>query len=138
MIHWCHANGTDAFISNIIDENNPKTVWKDYQKDCFVKNTFGVTYEQYMEDIIDKLLEYNDAFSNTSKNEVDSLASVPAYGTVVYIESRYILLGTEVKGISGSDSDINFSDKKLGYLAKQCTDFVFICPDRQMVEIKDI
>ena len=42
MIHWCHANGTDAFVSNIIDENNPKIVWQDYQKDCFVKNTFGV------------------------------------------------------------------------------------------------
>ena len=65
MTHWCHANGTDAFVSNIIDENNPKIVWQDYQKDCFVKNTFGVTYLQYMEDIIDKLLEYNDAFSNT-------------------------------------------------------------------------
>ena len=38
----------------------------------------------------------------------------------------------------GSDSDINFSDKKLGYLAKQSTDFVFIGPDRQMVEITDI
>ena len=28
VIHWCHANGmTDAFVSNTIDENNPKIVF---------------------------------------------------------------------------------------------------------------
>ena len=78
VIHWCHVNGTaGAFVSNNIDEINPKIVVRLSEK-CFVKITFGVTYEQYMEDIIDKLLEYNDsgAFSDKSKNEVDSLTSV--------------------------------------------------------------
>ena len=54
VIHWSHADGLeDSFMSNIIDENNPKVVWQDYQKECFVKNAFGVTFEKYMEDIID-------------------------------------------------------------------------------------
>ena len=140
-IHWCHANGTNGFVSNIIDENDPKMVWQGYQKDCFLNNTFGVTYEQYMEDIIDKLLEHNDVVSSTSENEVDSLASVPAYGTEVKenLNRSHDVVNVDWTIVqNGSDSDINFSDKKLGYLAKQCTDFVFIGPDRQMVEIKDI
>ena len=55
-----------------------KLCLQDYQKECFVRNTFGVTYEQYMEDIIDKLLEYNDlgAFSDASKNEVNFLTDL--------------------------------------------------------------
>ena len=69
------------------------------------------------------------------------MASVPAYGTEV---KQNLNRSNDVVNVdwaivqNGSDSDINFSDKKLGYLAKQCTDFVFIGPDRQMVEIKDI
>ena len=59
VIHWSHADGmADSFVSNIIGENNPKIVWQDYQTECFVRNTFGVTYEKYMEDINDSLLEY--------------------------------------------------------------------------------
>ena len=144
VIHWCHANGTaGAFVGNTIDEFNPKIVWQDYQKECFVRNTFGVTYEQYMEDIIDKLLEYNDsvAFSDKSKNEVNCLTSVLINGTEVkesFNRSDDVLNANSAILQDGSDSDINFSDKKLGYLAKQSTDFVFIGPDKQMVEITDI
>ena len=49
------------------------------------------------------------------------------------------VLNTNTKILQdGSDFDINFSDKQLGYLAKQSTDFAFIGLDRQMVEITNI
>ena len=144
VIHWSHADGmADLFVNNIIGENNSKIVWQDYQKECFARNTFGVTYEKYMEDIIDSLLEYNDsgAFSDEPENVVDSSTSVPAYGIKVKESvNRSSCVANVDSAIlqNGSDSDINFSDKKLGYLAKQSTEFVFIGPDRQMVEITDI
>ena len=130
-------------MSNIIDESTPKAVWQDYQKECFVKNTFGITYKKYMEDIIDSLLEYSDsgALSDEPHSVVDSSALVPVYGRRVKESiDRFIdVVNVDSTVLCNySDCDINFSDKKLGTLAKQSTEFGFIGPDRQMVEITDI
>ena len=106
----------DSFISNIIDENNPKTVWQDYQKECFVKNAFGVTYEKYMEDIIDSLLECNDsgAFSNEPESVVDSSTLVPVYGMKVKesVDRSFDVVNVDSAILYNcSDHDINFSEK---------------------------
>ena len=144
VIHWSHADGMeDSFVGNIIDKNNPKIVWQDYQKESFVKNTFCVTYEKYMEDIIDSLLEYNysGVFSDEPKNLVHSLTSVPVYGREVQesVDTSIDVVNVDSTFLYNySDSDINFSDKKLGYLTKQSTEFTFVGPDSQMVEITDI
>ena len=141
FVHWSHADVTASeFKSSNINHVNPKIVWQDYQKELFVQNTFGMSYNQYMEDIIDKLLEFNDsvAVNDTSQQEVDFVIS----DSIDMIEVKEPfdrfndVPNTDLTNFqSGCDSDINFSDKKLGYLAKQSTDFSFIDPDRQMVDV---
>ena len=88
-------------------------------------------------------MEYNDsgAFSDEPDSVVDSSTLVPVYGRKVEesIDRSIYVVNVDLAILYNYlDYDVNFSDKKLGYLAKQSTDFGFIGPDRQLAEITDI
>ena len=109
-----HADVTASELkSNNINQVNPKIVWQDYQKELFVQNTFGMSYNQFMEDIIDKLFEFNDSVTvtDTNQKEVDFVIS-DSTDTIEVKESFdkfHHVPNTDLTIFqSGSDSDINF------------------------------
>ena len=158
---WCvikHSRGnestydTGTCLQSVVD---PQVAFENYQKDCVVQKYFHMSYERYMQCIIDAIIE---------KQEIphDSLSSRGMKDNVHMDNSRCISTVTnptltktngskseplspsmgEVldyyteQGVTGGD--VYFPEKQLGHLTLQTDNFEFIGPDRQVTDSDNI
>ena len=117
---------------HIVDANTePARVFKDYEKEQLCLEVHGMSYTEYMEILIDKLIIQQDKNSNiTDTLVIASEASVsvahPPPVTVFTSDPDTIECTSEMV-----TQDFNDPSKTVGFLSHKSNDFCFIGPDRQ-------
>ena len=129
---------------------DPNIVYQNFKKDCVYFEGLGVTYDECMLAIIDRLIEQSDYVmsENIDSRNVDRDAEVVFDTNPVGINSDAInnlplkLQGNFGIPEGGTDSgphrDCALPNKTRGFLFQDPGDFLFTGPDRDFVDIDSI
>ena len=140
-------------LQTVVD---PQVALENYQKDCVVQKFFHMSYERYMQCIIDAIIKRQDVshdslisgcerdnvhmdnsrYTSTvtnptltkNNNNPESEPFSPSMGEVLDYYTEH--------GVTGGD--VYFPEKQLGHLTLQTHNFEFIGPDRQVTAIDNI
>ena len=144
MMAISKPNGLEA--SEDAGCNTPKTVYDNYCKDIRAYEYYGHNYDTYLTKIIDAIMnqENPDSSSHMAMDcDNDNDNTYLTQDRSSYPQGNLELARVEVtyaKGHSYSEGavDFNYPDKRIGYLNQAPTDFSFIGPDRELIEIDSI
>ena len=131
-----------SFCNHLSNHNSdsdltPKQALDDYRKDIGSRNSYNLTYTQYIEAIIDKLCVCMDLQADTSKPQ-PSDASSDATDMTHIPNSFTALLHDETTTAPQVDHDAYIPSKTVGFLSHEDTVFEFIGPDRPPVHINSV
>ena len=158
---WCFITqsivntGTDDIdicSETIVD---PQVAFENYQKDCVVQKYFHMSYEKYMECIIDAIIEKQEVqhCSFTEKCIKDKVHQTNSRCTSTVTNPVLTTTNSSERELSSSNMgeplnyytehgatgrDIYLPEKQLGHLTLQTDRFEFIGPDRQVTAVDDI
>ena len=118
-------------IAQIAAQADAKTAFHNFKADCEIFNKYGMSYEEYMLQIIDTLSSQCDT--------VDSVVEESA--------TSQVILGQQVQHKTGRSAlvcrprspmrlDCHDNNKKWGYLAANYTDFVFKGPEASLYSLQ--
>ena len=127
--------------------NTPKTVYDNYCKDARAYEYYGHNYETYLTNIIDAIME--------NENPDVDYPMVTQYGgddNGTYLTQSLTLGPSKDADLIGTCDDLNinhcsdnkvfadfnYPDKRMGYLNQAPTDFSFMGPDREPIQIDSI
>ena len=144
---------TGTLTETVVD---PKVAFHNYQKDCVIQKYFHMTYEKYMECIIDTIIEkqskphHTGVISRYEKDTVqnNSLGSNNVTNPTLTVTNNSSESGLFSPGVGElfnyhtehgkTEQDLYVPDKKLGHLTLQADEFEFIGPDRQVIVVNNI
>ena len=111
-----------------------------YRQDCLISNHYGISYEQYITNIIDVLIAGQDSVDRQADTDSHIYQDQPDtdINNVHYACHNIEPPNMRVKRQVSELVDINYPDKVRGYIALQSTDFSFIGPDRQAIDTYDL
>ena len=144
MMAISKPNGLEA--SEDAGFNTPRTVYDNYRKDIRAYEYYGHNYDIYLTKIIDAIMNQENSDSSShmaiacdNNNDNTYLTQDQSW----YPQGNPELARAKVsyaKGHSDSEGvvDFNYPDKRIGYLNQAPTDFAFIGPDREPIEIDSI
>ena len=122
---------------------NPKVAYKNYLQECFMFERHGISYDQCMYIIIDKLIDNANEDTQAHQNaELDSSLLYGRNANVKHYDRCPIPNG--IGGDLNDDSfdsgpsvshDFDIADKIRGFLNHSSGNFSFIGPDRDLVTI---
>ena len=128
--------------------NNPTLAYDNYCKDIQTFDRYKCTYEAHITNIIDELMLAADF---DPKVEVKQLTQKSTHGEDFQkgipptidtssnnIANLYDKKSMDKDMVENLVTDYNYPDKKFGYLTQAATDFSFIGPDRETVDISSI
>ena len=128
--------------------NNPILAYDNYCRDLQIDSYYKCTYEEYITQIIDKLIVRHDLDFNCEASRSGQKAN---YDKFLHTQKPHIVdndrsyIASEHKNndltnevVKKAPTDFNYPNKKFGYLAQVATDFSFVGPDREPVEISSI
>ena len=133
----------------------PNQVYDNYRKDLLINQYYDCSYEQYMEHVIDFLVDSTEVDWNGAQDtspEIFTEHKQDVTPTRVDTSKNAVSLSegqdTSLSGKIGVSSpkgvnkirivDKNFPDKKTGFIALERDNFEFIGPDREEVCIHSI
>ena len=129
---------------------DPRLTYKDFLKEAWSTERYGMSYLEYMDHIIDQLIQIQDLVPQgaqlaPAENGVLCKQHPSARAASSSIVSRLLPPASPTSlHIQGMDNitfnrvpDVNFPDKEWGYLALESTRFKFIGPDRELIDMSD-
>ena len=129
-------------------DQNPKLTYDNYCKDLQVWQSHNCDYGTYLNNIIDTLIENEDQkIKNQDQDHIDIMTNKITCEISSMTKQSNIDLGsvgpsnTNIRVSSVSKlkaTDFNYPDKKVGYLTQVNTEFSFIGPDREPVELDSV
>ena len=145
-IMWSNSVNTVAR-----EDIDPTLVFSNYKKDCFYKELYNLTYEEYMVSVIDQLIEHQDQLclsrrppETASKISCTNVCSNQLTDPV----TSHTLLPTKIQANFGAYddqerattqlTDFHFPDKRRGFLLLQSGSFNFVGPDRLPITIDSV
>ena len=149
MYVGCH--GSDAPYTG--GHTDPNIVYQNFKQDCHYFKLHGVTYEQYIVSIIDKMIgqldcaetnilesadsEILDAVNTNSQDRPNTVDIGGANCLPLKIQGNFALAIDDDMGTSPS-SDYSIPNKTRGFLFQESGDFQFIGPDREAIDIETV
>ena len=128
--------------------SNPTLAYDNYCKDIQTFDHYKCSYEEHITDIIDKLMLAADIDLGREINQPtqELIHEESSQGDILSIVdngSSNIAQACDERETNNEKAkhlvtDFNYPDKKFGYLTQAATDFLFIGPDREPVEISSI
>ena len=125
---------------------DPKLAYDNYHEDLHSWQRHGCSRESHLINVIDKIID-NDSQGMTNNVAVDTMDMSPVADSMgenpvdhpnvshdMTLSNGHTKDGNECK----SYRDFNYPDKEVGYLAQADTDFKFIGPDGEPVEIDSV
>ena len=135
---------------SLMEENNPKIVFENYQKDCLVQHYFKMPYETYMGCIIDNIINHQDQMVEVNNSSVDvktnqrkktavignntNTLKVNNISECAYSHPGLVLYDHTTDG--GTIQDVYLPDKSHGHISLSREKHEFIGPDREPIEVK--
>ena len=133
------------------EDVDPTLVFSNYKKDCFDKESYNLTYEEYMVSVTDQLIEHQDQIcpsrrppETASKISCTNVCSNQLTDPV----TSHTLLPTKIQANFGAYdnqerattqlTDFHFTDKRRGFLLLQSGSFNFVGPDRLPITIDSV
>ena len=127
-----------------------RVTYDDFMKECHFQHYYGLSYTEYLQNVIDELIIIQEKVVDTAPREVlrdngylppdgklhivNGLAEnqhaddvVPSTSAICH-NSRFL----------GDGVDFNFKGKNRGHLVHQSTSFEFIGPDRESVTLSNV
>ena len=146
-IHMMDIHRTYVYDAcEVVGYNTPETVYDNYCKDIRAYEYYGHNYDTYMTNIIDAIIreenpdfdnyvasQSDGGFCNTQSIQIHNRAS-PSGSNLIHIANDDIHHCSD----NGIVADFNYPDKRIGYLNQAPTDFSFIGPDRDPIEIDSV
>ena len=133
------------------EDVDPTLVFSNYKKDCFYKELYNLTYEEYMVSVIDQLIEHQDQIcplrqplktaskiscTNVCSNQLtDSVTSHSLLPTK--IQANFWAYDDQQRATTQL-TDFHFPDKRRGFLLLQSGSFNFVGPDRLPITIDSV
>ena len=125
--------------------NNPALAYDNYYRDLQTRSYFNCSYEEYITQIIDKIIQYDDLNYDTNADQLSQKANCEEgvnTDNLHIIDRIRAFTGSELENVELNNkienkvvTDFNYLNKKFGYLTQVGTDFSFTGPDREPVEI---
>ena len=128
--------------------SNPTLAYDNYCKDIQTFDHYKCSYEKHITDIIDKLmlaadLDLGKEINQSTQELIYEKSSQGDILPIVDNDTSNIVRACDERSMNNEKvenliTDFNYPDKKFGYLTQAATDFSFIGPDREPVEISSI
>ena len=120
-----------------------KVTFNDWKKDIFIEEILGITYCEYIVDIVDKLISQQKVDLDNHQDcdiEVNDTQTVSSTYTNTELQIPRFLEGVWGHNVDINDKchDPNFPNKVRGFLNNSSADFTFIGPDRTPVHIDTV
>ena len=107
---------------------DPKSCYRDYEKDILSRKLGFKSYTEYMQDKIDMIIQQQEPTSSTADDGLYTVRDVVG----PCVDSRPFVIPRHLSELSDAIiSDFNDTQKTKGFLAKTSTDFQFCGPDRE-------
>ena len=107
---------------------DPKSCYRDYEKDNFSKKLGFKSYTEYMEHMIDMIIDQQEPISSIIDDGVNTVMN----DACPCVNSHPFVFPKHLSELSDAVvSDFNDIHKTKGFLAKASTDFTFCGPDRE-------
>ena len=122
-----------------------KKAYSDFIQDCFTMERYGVSYECYMNNVLEQIIALQDDKCNgcdmTDSSTANQITPVDN-NTLVRLGNQESVIGHELYDDYDAPqkqvTDINDPHRTKSYIAFQSTDFKFIGPDRPTTEISSV
>ena len=127
-----------------------RVTYDDFMKECNFQHYYGLSYTEYLQNVIDELIIIQEKVMDTAPREVlQDNGYLPPDGKLHIVnglaENQHaddVVLSTSVichnSRFLGDGVDFNFKGKNRGHLVHQSTCFEFIGPDRESVALSNV
>ena len=122
---------------NTLRKQEGTQVYDNYKQDCLSRKRYGISYESYMNDIIEVLIESQPNLD--VKDQDCNRKFSPTKGKTTQAEMRSPIQKSISQTLNKKFSkDTNYHNKEWGYISLHPTKFEFIGPDRPSIDPRNV
>ena len=134
---WLCVYPAVSKVYNTLSRQEATRVYDNYKQDCLSRQRYGMSYENYMNHIIDSLIESQP---NIDANDQGfNLELTPPRVKDIDVQVRSpTQLPTDQRLNKKLSRDTNYASKEWGYISLQPTEFKFIGPDRPGIDPRNV
>ena len=130
---WLCINPAVSNSHNTLDKQEAARVYDNHMQDLLSKQKYGMSYDEYIQYIIDSLIESQGTADIIDQTVNTNLTRQKAKDTSPKVH-KPPQVHTDRRPTKHFHKDINYPTKTWGYISLQPTEFEFIGPDRPGVD----